>query len=135
MGVIRYFLDTSAYSAFRRGHPAIRRRIQESSEILFNAVVLGELQVGFLKGTRLEQNLAELAELLSSPRVSVLAIDEGTAERYAAIMRSLQQAGSQIPTNDIWIAASTMQYGATLLTTDRHFSRVAQIMVEIFPVE
>ncbi len=131
----RYFLDTSAYSAFRRGHPAIRRRIQESSEILLNAVVLGELRVGFLKGTRLEQNLVELAEFLAPPRVSVLVIDESTAERYAAIMRSLQQAGSQIPTNDIWIAASTMQHGANLLTTDRHFSRVVQIVAEIFPVE
>ena len=131
----RYFLDTSAYSAFRRGHPAIRRRIQESSEILLNAVVLGELRVGFLKGTRLEQNLVELAEFLAPPRVSVLVIDESTAERYAAIMRSLQQDGSQIPTNDIWIAASTMQHGANLLTTDRHFSRVVQIVAEIFPVE
>ncbi len=131
----RTFLDTSAYSAFRRGHPAIRRRIQESSEILLNAVVLGELRVCFLKGTRLEQNLVELAEFLAPPRVSVLVIDESTAERYAAIMRSLQQAGSQIPTNDIWIAASTMQHGANLLTTDRHFSRVVQIVAEIFPVE
>ena len=131
----RYFVDTSAYSAFRRGHPAIRRRIQESSELLLNAVVLGELRVGFLKGTRLERNLAELAEFLASPWFSVLAIDEGTAERYAAIMRSLQQAGSQIPTNNIWIAASTMQHGANLLTTDRHFSRVVQIMAEIFSIE
>ncbi len=131
----RTVLDTSAYSAFRRGHPAIRRRIREASEILLNAVVLGELRVGFLKGTRLERNLTELAEFLASSRVSVLAIDQSTAQRYAIIMRSLQQAGAQIPTNDVWIAASTMQHGATLLTTDKHFSRVVQIMSEIFPVK
>ena len=133
--MIRSFLDTSAYSYFRRGHPAIRRRLQESSEILLNAVVLGELRVGFLKGNRLEKNLAELAEFLASPRVSILAIDESTAERYATIVRSLQQVGSEIPTNDVWIAASAMQHGAELLTTDRHYARVVQIVADIHPVE
>lgn len=133
--MIRSFLDTSAYSAFRRGHPAIRHRIQEASEILLNAVVLGELRVGFLKGTRLDKNLAELAEFLASPRVSVVAISETTAERYATILRSLQQAGAPIPTNDVWIAASAMEHGAKLLTTDRHYSRVLQIIAEIFPVK
>ncbi len=133
--MIRSLLDTSAYSAFRRGHPAITHRIQESSEILVNPVVLGELRLGFLKGTRLERNLAELAGFLTSPRVSVLSIDEGTAERYATILRSLQETGSQIPTNDVWIAASAMQHGAKVLTTDRHYSRVVQVMAEIHPVD
>ena len=133
--MIRSFLDTSAYSYFRRGHPAIQRRIQESAEILVNAVVLGELRVGFLKGRQLERNLAELAGFLASPRVSVLAIDEGTAERYATILRSLQRAGAEIPTNDVWIAASAMQHGVKVLTTDRHFSRVDQILTEIFSIE
>ncbi len=131
----RSFLDTSGYSAFRRGQSAVRSRIRESSEILVNAVVLGELRVGFLKGNRLEKNLAELTEFLASPRVSVVVIDESTAERYAMILRSLQQTGSEIPTNDVWIAASAMQYGARVLTTDRHFSRVDQIMAEIYSVE
>ena len=131
----RSFLDTSAYSAFRRGHPTIRRRIQESSKILLNAVVLGELRVGFLKGTRLEKNLEELADFLASPRVSISIIDDSTAECYATILRSLQQTGSPIPTNDVWIAASAMQHGAKLLTLDQHFSRVLQIMSEVYPIE
>ncbi len=131
----RFCLDTSAYSAFRRGHPAVRRSIQEASEICVNPVILGELRAGFLKGSRLEKNLAELAEFLASPRVSVLTIDEGTAERYASILRSLQQIGKKIPTNDVWIAASTMQHGCKLLTTDSHFSRVREIMAEIYTAQ
>ncbi len=130
--MIRCFLDTCAYSAFKRGHPGIRRRLREASEILLNAVVLGELRAGFLKGTRLEKNLAEMAELLASVRTSVVPIDEETAARYAVIIRSLQDAGNPIPTNDIWIAASAMQHGAYLLTTDQHFRSVGQIVAEIF---
>jgi tRNA(fMet)-specific endonuclease VapC len=131
LGVNRIFLDTSAYSAFKRGHPQLQHRIREASQILLNPVVLGELRAGFLKGTRQADNLAELAEFLASPRVEVAAIDEETAVRYAVILDSLRLAGAPIPTNDIWIAASAMQLGSVLVTTDPHFRAVAQIVAEI----
>lgn len=127
----RIFLDTSAYSAFKRGHDQIRYRIREASLIQLNPVVLGELQAGFLKGTRLPENRAELTQFLASPRVAVVPMDEETAERYSVIFDSLRRAGTAIPTNDVWIAASAMQYGSVLLTTDPHFRAVAQIVAEI----
>jgi predicted nucleic acid-binding protein len=129
--VSRIFLDTSAYSAFKRGHPQLRHRIREASQIQLNAVVLGELRAGFLKGTRQVDNLAELAAFLASPRVEIVAVTEETAERYAAILDSLRRRGAPIPTNDIWIAASAMQVGSILVTTDPHFREVAQIVAEV----
>jgi len=131
--VSRIFLDTSAYSAFRRGHPQIRHRIREATQIQLNPVVLGELRAGFLKGTRPEENLAELAQFLGSPRVEVVAVEEETAARYAFILDALRRAGAPIPTNDVWIAASVMQLGSVLVTTDPHFRRVPQIVAEVFP--
>jgi predicted nucleic acid-binding protein len=122
----RLSLDTWAYSAFKRGHPEIQHRIREAFQVQLNPVVLGELRAGFLKGTRLRENLHELAQFLASPHVSVVGVDEETAERYAVIVDSLRQAGTPIPTNDIWIAASAMQYGAILLSTDPHFRAVPQ---------
>ena len=95
-------------------------------------MVLGELRAGFLKGTRLRENLAELAQFLASPRVDVVAVDEETAERYAVIFDSLRRAGIPIPTNDIWIAAGAMQSASVLLTTDQHYKEVTQISAEIF---
>jgi predicted nucleic acid-binding protein len=130
--VSRIFLDTSAYSAFKRGHSQLRYRIQEASQIQLNPVVLGELRAGFLRGARLRENLAELAQFLASPRVAVVAVDEETAVRYAAIFDPLRRAGTPIPTNDIWIAASAMQHGAALLTTDPHFRLISQVVTEIF---
>jgi tRNA(fMet)-specific endonuclease VapC len=128
--VSRICLDTSAYSAFMRGHPQVRHRVREALQILLNPVVLGELRAGFLKGTRPRDNLAELAQFLASPRVEVLSLDDETATRYAFILDSLRRGGAQIPTNDLWIAASVMQCGAVLVTTDPHFRRVPQIVVE-----
>jgi predicted nucleic acid-binding protein len=94
-------------------------------------VVLGELRAGFLKGNRLTENLSELDQFLASPRVAVVMVDEETAERYAVIFESLRRAGTPIPTNDIWIAASAMQSGSILLTTDPHFHEVTQVVAEI----
>jgi predicted nucleic acid-binding protein len=70
---------------------------------------------------------------LASPRVGTLDVTEETAERYAAILNALWRAGTPIPTNDIWIAASAMEYGLRVLTTDRHYQRIPQIMVDYFP--
>jgi tRNA(fMet)-specific endonuclease VapC len=131
----RIFLDTSAYSAFKRDHPQIRHRIREASQIQLNPVVLGELRAGFLKGTRLTDNLVELDRFLASPRVEVIAVDEETAERYSVILDSLRRAGVPIPTNDIWIAAGAMQCGSLLLTTDPHFRAVTQVVSEVFEPE
>jgi predicted nucleic acid-binding protein len=62
----------------------------------------------------------------------VVGLDEGTSERYAVILDSLRSGGIPIPTNDVWIAASAMQHGLRVATTDRHFRKVSQILVEWF---
>lgn len=128
----RVLLDTSAYSAFLRGHPGVKLAIQRADEIYVNAVMLGELLAGFVRGGREERNREQLQTFLASPRVNVLGVDEETAERYAVILKSLWEAGTPIPTNDIWIAASAMQHGLRLVTTDSHFRKVTQIIVDFY---
>jgi tRNA(fMet)-specific endonuclease VapC len=130
---MRLLVDTSAYSAFMRGHPAIKSSLQRADEIIVNTIVLGELAAGFIKGRRRGKNQEELRRFLSSPRVNVVDVTEETAERYGVILNSLWKAGTPIPTNDIWIAASAMEHGLQILTTDAHYQKVGQVMVEHFP--
>ncbi len=132
---MRVLLDTSAYSAFMRGSSGIRDIVQIADTIYFNPVVLGELKSGFLRGRKKGENEELLAQFLSSPRVFPVPIDEETSDRYAVIRNSLREAGTPIPTNDIWIAATAMQYGLTVATTDPHFQKVTQILVEYVRVE
>lgn len=128
----RVMLDTSAYSAFMRGHPEIRSVLQQVEEIAVNPVILGELLAGFMRGGRRAKNEEELLTFLSSPRVSVLDVDGDTAERYAVIIDSLWVAGTPIPTNDVWIAASAMQHGLRILTADAHYRKVVQVIVDYY---
>ena len=131
---MRLLLDTSAYSAFMRGHAEIRAAVQSNEEIFLNSVILGELIAGFIKGGRRRKNENELRRFLASPRVGVLDVTEETAERYAVILNSLWRSGTPIPTNDIWIAASAMEHGLRLVTTDDHYQKVPQVMTDYFPV-
>lgn len=129
----RYLVDTSAYSAFLRGHRDIADCIQKAALLAVNPVVLGELLAGFKKGSRLEANLNWLERFLASRRIRILDLDRETADRYSEIHVFLRRRGAPIPTNDVWIAASAMQHGFYVLTTDPHFERVPQVSVEVHP--
>jgi len=123
-------LDTSAYSAFMRGHPELKRAVQRTEEISVTPIVLGELISGFKMGKNEARNRQLLEEFLSSPRVNILEIDEETSERYAIILNALRVKGTPIPTNDIWIASSAMQYGLKVVTADTHYLQISQVLVD-----
>lgn len=126
----RLMLDTSAYSAFMRGHLAVRVALQAAVEIHMSPVVLGELHGGFQSGTRRAPNEAELSRFLSSSRVRVPEITDETALRYAEVFNFLKRAGTPVPTNDIWIAAGAMQHSLRVLTTDAHYTYIPQVIVD-----
>ena len=126
----RVTLDTSAYSAFMRGHSELKAALEGAEQIHVSPIVLGELHAGFHGGNRRNENERRLRLFLSSPGVSITAIDDETAVAYAEILNFLRNAGTPIPTNDIWIAAGAMQHGLRVLTTDAHYNRVPQVIVE-----
>lgn len=125
-------LDTSAWTAHRRGHPEVAEAVASADSVAINVTVLGELLQGFRAGSRPEKNRADLERFRSSPRFRLLALDEDTADRYALIVTQLRRAGTPIPTNDCWIAASAYQHGLELLTTDHHFLAVSMVAVRYF---
>jgi tRNA(fMet)-specific endonuclease VapC len=133
--VSHVLLDTSAYSAFKRGRTEAVQAVRQAESLHLTSVVLGELKAGFRAGRHAQRNEAELRLFLASPRVHTVPVDEETAERYAVIWDGLRGAGTPIPTNDVWIAASAMQHGLIVLTADRHFQRVAQILVEYMSLD
>ena len=125
-------MDTSAYVAFMRDHPEVQAVVQIASSVYLNAVVVGELLAGFKKGRRTRQNEERLREFFAEPRVTLLNVDHETAVRYAVIRDYLRREGTPVPSNDLWIAATASQHGLRVLTSDEHFLRVPQIIVDFF---
>jgi predicted nucleic acid-binding protein len=124
---MRCCLDTSAYSQFKRGDPQVVDLIDRADWIGLPAVVLGELWLGFLLGSRLRQNQTELAAFLSHAVVEMLPVDADVARLYAEIVVDLRTSGMPLPTNDIWVAATAARAGATVLTYDAHFTAIKRV--------
>jgi tRNA(fMet)-specific endonuclease VapC len=120
-------LDTSAYSVFMRGDPGMKKVLGEAEEVYVGPVVVAEVLAGALDSKKEKEIRDSLDGFLASPRVRVLPMNEATAQCYAVIKHSLESAGTPIPANDIWIAASAMQHGLKVVTCDAHFRRVPQI--------
>jgi tRNA(fMet)-specific endonuclease VapC len=122
-----YCLDTSAYSNFRRGNEEVAALLDQAEVVGVPTVALGELRTGFLLGDRRRRNEAELDAFLDNPVVQVLLVDPETSRHYAEIVAELLKAGSPVPTNDIWIAATAARNGTTVLTCDNHFERIGRV--------
>jgi tRNA(fMet)-specific endonuclease VapC len=124
---MRYCLDTSAYSNFKRGDPQVIDLIDRADWIGIPVIVMGELAVGFRIGGRREANQSELDRFVSHPAVEVMPISEDVAGLYADIVIDLKTAGTPVPANDIWIAAVAARHGATVLTYDVHFRSISRV--------
>jgi tRNA(fMet)-specific endonuclease VapC len=91
-----------------------------------STIALGEMRTGFVLSGRRKRN-AELDAFLDNPAVEVLQVDPETSRHYAEIVAELRKAGTLLPTNDIWIAATAARNGTTVLTCDDHFERITRV--------
>jgi len=123
----RYCLDTSAYSHFQRGDQEVVEILDRAEWVAIPAITLGELRTGFLLGGERLRNEAELERFLANPATEVLPVDAEVSRHYAEIVADLRHAGTPVPTNDIWIAATAARSGALVLTFDRHFGEIRRV--------
>jgi len=125
---VKLALDTNIFSDYAEGvSETVNFMATHGNHLYLPSVVLGELQFGFMKGNRQRFNEKHLQMFINRLQVDIIPVDAGVARKYAIIFLALQKKGSKIPINDVWIAASCMETGCTLLTRDRHFESVSQI--------
>jgi tRNA(fMet)-specific endonuclease VapC len=128
---LRRLLDTNAYVGLKLGHEEVAHLVRDADALVFSLIVVGELMFGFRNGTRYRRNVEELEAFLAHPSVKLLSPSWVTADRFGRIATALKQAGTPIPTNDIWIAAQAFESGAELITFDKHFGHVAGLAATI----
>ncbi len=121
---MKLLLDTNASAALMRGRSEVANRVRQAERVLISSVVVGELFFGFCNGKRLQENRTEFDNFIANPLVTWIPVTLTTADRFARLSVALRKKGCPIPTNDIWIAAHTLETGADLLSYDRHFENI-----------
>lgn len=129
-----YLLETSIVSSLFKNDQAITGRITAlgDDDVLYTSVITeGELLFGASKvqGSRSQQFSVQIGEFLDSLR-DVIPITRGVASAYAMIRRDLNTRGQMIPVSGLWIAATAMEGGFTLVARDEHFERVRGLAIE-----
>ena len=124
----RYLLDTNLAIALIDGTLDIGHVVSENDQVYVCATVVGELAYGAEHSGLPEANLAKVRGLVEA--CSLLPQTVETAWEYGRIKAALRRKGRPIPENDLWIAAVATQYGATLVTRDRHFDDVDGLPTE-----
>lgn len=119
-----FLIDMEREIARRQPGPAMAFLADHPSEPLrISAVTFGELAEGY------EDAHAPALVELTAP-FEIMEITVPVAKKYAAISRALRSSGARWGDNDLWIAATAMEAGETLLTRDAdHFGRIAGLSV------
>ena len=125
---VRVALDTNRLTDLFQGDSQLAGFLESCDEVWIPLIVLAEMKAGFYGGNQQQRNQLLLQALLAKQTVGVLLPNQETAEQYAQLFMQLKRAGTPIPNNDLWIASLVLQHQLTLITRDRHFERVPQVL-------
>ena len=118
-------MDTNGLSAVAEGEPGLEPLLRRAGQVAIPAIVLGEYRYRISESRSHIHYEQWLAAYL--PSFQILNIDEQTTIFCSAVRYELRKAGTQIPSNDVWIAALCRQHSLPLVSRDRHFDAVSGI--------
>ena len=123
-------LDTDVCIALLRGSKRIiDRRTATSEPVATTAVTVGELRYGAEKSANPNANQALVTIFLRT--LPVFELSTAAAARFGEIKARLERTGQRLDDADIWIAAISIQQGASLATGNtRHYRRISELVLE-----
>ncbi len=127
-----YLLDTNHLSPLVTiGHPFRQRFLQNinpSNTLAIPSPVITEFTYGISLLPRARNNITEWQRLRN--RFAFYHIDDVIAEAAAQLQISLRRQGRQLGTIDALIAALALANNLVLLTTDRDFETIPELLRE-----
>ena len=125
---MRVALDTNRLTDLFQGDAELAEFLATCDEVWIPLIVLAEIKAGFYGGTQQHRNEVLLRKFMAKPTVGMLLPGRETAEQYARLFVQLKRAGTPVPDNDLWIAALALENDLALITRDRHFDNIPQLL-------
>ena len=125
---VRVALDTNRLTDLFQGDAELAEFLATCDEVWIPLIVLAEIKAGFYGGTQQHRNEVLLRKFMAKPTVGMLLPGRETAEQYARLFVQLKRAGTPLPDNDLWIAALALENDLALITRDRHFDNIPQLL-------
>ena len=120
--------DTSAFIAREQG------RVQDAvsdgaDDVAVSVVTVAELRLGVLLASDIEARAVRLATLRVAESVEPLPVDDRVGEMWARLVATLRAAGTRMPINDSWIAATALAHDLAVVTQDADYDVVPGLRV------
>ena len=125
---MRVALDTDRLTDLLRGDAELADLLGTCEEIWIPLFVLAEIKAGFCGGNQRHRNEVILQKFLAKKTVDVLLPGRKTAEQWARLFVQLKRAGTPVPHADLWIGALVLEHDLALITRDRHFEKIPQLL-------
>ena len=123
----RGLADTSVFIAREARRPIDVEAMPD--RLAVSVITIGELRAGVLAATDTAIRDRRLDTLTAALSLEPLPIDVEVANAWARLRLALRDAGSRMPVNDSWIAATAMALGVPVVTQDDDFPAVADLDV------
>lgn len=120
-------MDTNVIVRVLNGDRELINELSKISSLCTCTVVLGELMYGAAKSAHVVQNKQNAKSFCS--RYPLLGVSNFVAEFYGEIKKDLLSHGNVMPENDMWIAATALAKDMTVITQDKHFEHIQNLMV------
>jgi len=128
---LQFLLDTDTCVYWLRGRESVRQHMlnADPTVITISIITLAELRYGAACSAQPDANNQAIDTFTGA--IAVIGIDALVAQRFADIKADLRRRGALLEDSDLFIAATALTLGVTLVTNNQeHFRRVPQLKLE-----
>jgi tRNA(fMet)-specific endonuclease VapC len=133
---VAVLIDSSILIEAERGRLDLERHVarHEDEEAFVSVVTASELLHGVHRATQPDVRAKRSAFVEGIlERFPLLSVDLACARAHAQLWAELRQAGALIGPHDLWLAATCVAHGLTMVTANvREFARVPGLELEVW---
>ena len=122
-----YLIDSDVLVEYLRGNKSLVEQILDSN---ISVITYGEVLYGEYKFVRGSNAFEFVSDFVHNFNITIIDINKDIVNKFVEIKVGLEKSGKKLEDFDIFIVATALEHGLTLVTNNKkHFSRVENIQV------